>query len=178
MRPGILATLALLLACSEEQGVARAGSWEFKVDTTPSSAGDGPRQTAWLRGSGTEGPRGEQQSTATVLSFDCRPDHTGAAILTEQALRQGSIEVELTLDAEEPRRIPAFAGTTPTGGQVILSMPLDSVLLLLEGRRQATIDYEDGAGSSPTTAVFPLAGLETYRDRFLEACDGKGVQPR
>ncbi len=178
MRPGILATLALLLACSEEKVVARDGTWEFNVDTTPSSAGNGARLTAWLRGSGTEGPQGERQSTGTVLSFDCRPDHTGAAILTEQALRQGSIDVELTLDAEGPRRISGFAGTTPTGGQVVLSMPLDSVLLLLEGHQRATIDYEDGAGSSQTTAVFPLAGLETFRARFLEACDAKRAQPK
>jgi hypothetical protein len=92
-------------------------------------------------------------------------------------LRQCSFEIELTLEAGPPRRIPGFAGTTPTGGQVVLTMPLDSVLQLLKGHRRATIEYEDGAGSSRTTAVFPLAGLETFRERFLEACGGKGAQP-
>jgi hypothetical protein len=174
---GILATLALLVACGEEKVVARDGAWEFSVDTAPSAAGAGTRLTTWLRGTGTEGPEGEQQRTGAILSFDCRPDHTGAAILTEQALRQGSVEIELTLDAEPPRRIPGFAGTTPTGGQVILTMPLDSVLQLLETHQRVTIDYQDGAGSSQTTAVFPLAGLETFRERFLEACGGKGAQP-
>lgn len=157
--------------------MARDGAWAFNVDTTPSGTDAGARLTAWLRGTGTEGPEGKQQRTGAILSFDCRPDHTGAAVFTEQALRQGSVEIELTLDAETPRRIPGFAGTTPTGGQVVLTMRLDSVLQLLEGHQRATIEYEDGAGSSQTTAVFPLAGLETFRERFLEACGGQGAQP-
>ena len=94
--------------------------------------------------------------------------------MTEQALRQGSVEVEVGLDAERPRRVPGFAGTTPTGGQVVFTMPLDSVVDLVSGHQRATIEYADGAGSSRTTAVFPLAGLEVFRERFLAVCAHSG----
>ena len=33
---------------------------------------------------------------------------------------------------------------------------------------------EDGAGSSKTTAVFPVAGLEARRAEFIAACDRSG----
>jgi hypothetical protein len=171
MLAGLVAAAALG-ACGEGQR-ADEGAWDFHVD---SGAGGAP--AAWLRAVGTEGPPGEPQTVAAILSLDCRSDHTGATILTEQALRQGSVELELTLDAAEPRRLPAFAGTTPTGGQVALELPLDSVVALLSGHRQATIGYADGAGSSRTTAVFPVAGLETYRERFLAACDRAGAGGR
>ncbi len=128
------------------------------------------RRTAWLRTVGREAPEGKPQTNEVILSLDCRADHVGATILTGQALRQGSVEVQLTVDAEQPREIPGFAGTTPTGGQVVLTIPLDSVLALLSGHQRATIEYADGAGSSRTTAVFPLAGLESYREQFLAAC--------
>lgn len=170
MRPGrgkpivraTLAALALLGACRGEPGRRGDGVWDFQ--------GADAAGTAWLRAVGKEGPRGEPQANDVILSFDCRPDHTGTTILTEQALRQGSVEVELTLDSEPPRRIAGFAGTTPTGGQLVLTIPLDSVLTLIGGHQSATIDYADGAGSSRTTAVFTVTGLETYREPFLAAC--------
>ena len=165
-RRAMVAALVALGACAEDRS-RNEGPWEFHVD----SGGPGAAPaSAWLRSVGKEGPPGEPQTTSAILSLDCRPDHTGATILTEQALRQGSVDVELTLDAGRPRKLPAFAGTTPTGGQVALTVPLDSVLALLSGHRQATIAYADGAGSSRTTAVFPVAGLQTYRGRFLAAC--------
>lgn len=163
----ILVALATLAACG---GGSRAeGPWEFKADSGP-----GARPTAWLRTVGKEGPRGEPEKASVVLSLDCRADHTGATIITQQSLRQGSVEIEMTLDAEPPRRISGFAGTTGTGGQVVLTIPLDSVLALLAGHRRATVDYEDGAGSSRTTAVFPIAGLEARRAEFIAACDRSG----
>jgi hypothetical protein len=168
---GLVAAVALG-AC----GVGKTGgegAWEFHVD----GGGTGAAPAAWLRAIGKEGPPGEPQTASAILSLDCRSDHTGATILTEQALRQGSVELELTLDTAEPRRLPAFAGTTPTGGQVVLTLPLDSVVALLSGHRQATIEYADGAGSSRTTAVFPIAGLETHRERFLAGCDRAGDAP-
>ena len=160
----LVAALVALGACADT-GTGREGAWEFHVD----SGGPGP--AAWLRSVGLEGPPGEPQTVSAILSLDCRDDHTGATILTEQALRQGSVEVEMTLDTAPPRRISGFAGTTPTGGQVVLTVPLDSVLDLLSGHQQATVEYADGVGSSRTTAVFPVAGLETHRERFLAACD-------
>ncbi len=162
----MVAALAVLGACAE--GASKVeGPWEFHADSAGPAA-------AWLRSVGKEGPPGEPQTTPAMLSLDCRADHIGATILTEQALRQGSVDVELTLDAERPRKLPGFAGTTPTGGQVALTVPLDSLLGLLSGHQQATIEYADGAGSSRTTAVFPVAGLETYRGRFLAACGPPG----
>jgi len=162
----VMAGLAVApAACSGRDEVAREGAWEFKVD---SAAGGGPG--AWLRGTGREGPRGKPQTVAAILSFDCRADHSGATIMTTQALRQGTTEAELSLDGGPARRLPGFAGTTQTGGQVVLEAPLDSALDLFRGHDSATVEYADGAGSSKTTAVFPLEGLERFRERFLAAC--------
>jgi hypothetical protein len=161
------AMIAILAACGD-RGKAE-GPWEFKVDSTA-----GAKPAASLRAVGQEGPRGEPQKSPVVLSLDCRADHTGATILTQQSLRQGSVDAELTLDAAKPRKIPGFAGTTGTSGQLVLTISLDSVLALLTGHQRATVDYEDGAGSSKTTAVFPIAGLESHRAAFVAACDHSG----
>ena len=123
---------------------------------------------------GQEGPRGEPQKTSVVLSLDCRADHTGATILTPQSLRRLLEEAELRLDGGPARRIPGFAGTTGTSGQLVLTVSLDSVLALLAGRQRVSLDYEDGAGSSKTTAVFPIAGVEARRAEFIAACDRSG----
>jgi hypothetical protein len=53
---------------------------------------------------------------------------------------------------------------------VVLTIPQDSLLAALSGHQRAVIEYADGAGSSRTIAEFPIAGVETYRDRFLAAC--------
>lgn len=133
-------------------------------------SGGGTHQTAWLRLAGNEGREGEPPRRSVLLSFDCRPDQVTATIMTEQALRQGSTETRLTVDSNPPVKLPAFAGTTTTGGQVVMTIPPDSLLGLLSGRQRAVIDYADGAGSSKTTAEFPLPGLEVYQSRFQAAC--------
>jgi hypothetical protein len=94
--------------------------------------------------------------------------------MTDQALRQGGVEVQVRLDAGPPRRPSGFAGTTAIGGQLVLTVPRDSVLALLGGHQRAAIEYEDGAGSSKSTAVFPLVGLEKLRAPFLAACAIRG----
>ena len=157
--------VCLVGACSGDPKPEHEGAWEFKIDTV---AGAAP--AAWLRGTGKEGPQGKPQAVAAILSFDCRSDHSGATVMTEQALRQGTADIALALDGQGSRPMAGFAGTTPTGGQVVMTAPLDSVLGLMRGRAEVTIDYADGAGSSKTTAVFPLQGLETFRERFLAAC--------
>jgi hypothetical protein len=159
--------LAALAACGD-RGRAQ-GPWEFKIDSAA-----GARPAASLRSVGTEGPRGEPEKNAVVLSLDCRADHTGATILTRQSLRQGSVEAELKLDKGPARRVPGFAGTTGTSGQLVLTVSLDSVLALLAGHQRATVNYEDGASSSRTTAVFPVAGLEARQAEFIAACDRSG----
>jgi hypothetical protein len=162
--------IAALAACSDRG--KPEGPWGFKVDSSARA-----KPAASLRAVGTEGPRGEPQENPVVLSLDCRADHTGATILTRQSLRQGSVEAELTLDAEKTRRIPGFAGTTGTSGQLVLMISLDSVLALLASHQRATVEYEDGAGSSRTTAVFPIAGLEGWRAEFASACERSGGDP-
>src|SRR3954454_22234223 len=159
--------LAALAACGD-RGRAQ-GPWEFKIDSAA-----GARPAASLRSVGTEGLRGEPRKNAVVLSLDCRTDHTGATILTQQSLRQGSVDAELRLDGGPPRRVPGLAAATGTSGQLLLTVSLDSLLALLAGHQQATVDYEDGAGSSRTTAVFPVAGLEARRTEFIAACDRSG----
>ena len=67
-------------------------------------------------------------------------------------------------------RLKGFAGTTSTGGKVLLTVPQDSLLTLLTGHRRAVLHYADGAGSYKTTAEFPIAGLEGHRTSFLAAC--------
>jgi hypothetical protein len=160
-RGPILSALALAAACGPDAG-SGTETWEFKVDTA--------RRTAWLRAVGKEGPRDEAPTKAVILSFDCLPGQRTVTVMTEQALRQGSTEARVRLDANRPRRIPAFAGTTASSGQVVLTMSQDSMLTLLTGHQRATIEYADGAGSSRTTAEFPIAGLEKYRGPFLRAC--------
>lgn len=174
----MVSALALLGACTGEPERVGEGVWDFNVDSAPSGAGGDAGPTAWLRAVGKEGPEGKPQNEDVVLSFDCRADHTGTTMFTEQALRQGSVEVQLTLDAEPPRTIPGFAGTTPSGGQVVLTIPLDSVLALLSGHQRASVDYADGAGSSRTTAVFTVTGLERHREPFLAVCAGRGGATR
>ena len=90
-----------------------------------------------------------------VLSFDCFGDNATVAIMTDQALRQGSTEVRLSVDSAPPRKIKGFAGTTSTGGKVLLTIAQDSLLAWLTGHRRAIVNYADGAGSSKTTGGVP-----------------------
>ena len=162
------ALLAMCSGCGDAD--PEAGAWEFKVDTVSSAGGGSVHPTSWLRVVGKEGAEGEPRTRAVILSFDCLPDDASVRIMTDQSLRQGSVESRLTLDADPPLRVAGFAGTTPSGGQVVLTIPQDSLLAMFGGHQRAVIEYADGAGSSKTTAEFPLAGLETYRRRFLASC--------
>jgi hypothetical protein len=173
-----LSALALVGACTGGDRASREGAWEFRVDTVRSDSDGGIRATTWLRAVGNEGPPGAAQTKAVMLSFDCLPGHTSSAIMTDQALRQGSVEVQLRLDADRPRRFSGFAGTTATGGQLVLTVPQDSLLALLSGHRRATIEYADAAGSSKSTAVFSVAGVEKFRAPFLAACARRGGEAK
>ena len=167
---GLTALVALAFACGGADD-PDAGAWEFKVDTT--------RSSAWLRVVGREGPDGKPRTEAVLLSFDCLPNDAPSTIMTEQSLRQGSTEVRLTLDGAAPRELKAFAGTTPSGGQVVLRVAQDSLLELLRRHRTALVSYEDGAGSSKTSAEFALQGLDTSSGRFVEAYRrGAGAEGR
>ena len=173
-----LATLAALLlaGCGGRDRDIGQGPWQFKVDTA--RAGGGDRQTAWLRTVGREGPEGKAQADTVILSFDCYPGTASTTVMTGQALRQGSVDAKVTVDAAEPRPVPGFAGTTASGGQVVLTIPQDSMLALLSGHREVTVEYADGAGSSRTTAVFPVSGLERYRAPLRAACAKRGKADR
>ena len=170
----VLLLLSLGSGCRDRAADARAGAWQLHVDTVPAAGGSGSRQTSYLRVIGQEGPEGEPRTKPVILSFDCRLDDASSTIMTDQALRQGSVETRLTLDGSPPRPLPAFAGTTPSGGQVVLMAPQDSLLSALSSHARAVIEYADGAGSSRTTAEFPLTGLENYRGTFLAACAERG----
>lgn len=158
-----VAVVLLLPGCGGREAEPGAGDWEIKVG-----------RTSWLRVVGQEGPEGEARAKPVILSFDCRPELAASTIMTDQSLRQGSVDVVVTVDRDPPLRLPAFAGTTASGGQVVLTIPQDSLLAVLAGHQRAVIQYADGAGSSRTTAEFPVAGVETYRGRFLAACAEKG----
>jgi hypothetical protein len=170
-----LSALVLVAACNGRDAGAGAGSWQLKVDTTRSETDSTARETSSLRVIGEERPEGAAETKAAVLSFDCFKDNALSTIMTDQALRQGTAEARLTLDAGKPRRIPGFAGTTPSGGQLVLTIPQDSMLALLSRHQQASIEYVDGAGSSKTVAEFSLAGLEKYRGPFRAACAKAGA---
>jgi hypothetical protein len=170
-----LAAIVLVAACGGRDTSSGTGAWEFKVDTTRSADGS-VRETSRLRTIGKEGPKGAAGTKAVILSFDCFGDNAISTIITDQALRQGSVETRLTVDADSPRPIPGFAGTTSSGGQVVLTIPQDSMLALLSGHQRALIEYVDGAGSSRTIAEFPVAGLEKYRGPFLAACAKTGAR--
>jgi hypothetical protein len=167
-RLATLVAVTVLIGCGGREAEPGAGAWEFKVDTVQSAGG--AHQTSFLRVVGREGAEGEARTRSVILSFDCRPENAGSAIMTDQALRQGSTKATLTIDGGPPLRVPGFAGTTQSSGQVVLTIPPDSLLAALSGHQRAVVEYADGAGSSRTTAEFPIAGVETYRDRFLAAC--------
>src|SRR5215207_11660234 len=126
-----LSAVMLAAACGGRDADSGAGSWQIKVDTTKSEADSGARATSSLRAMGQERPEGAAETRPAVLSFDCFRDNALSTIMTNQALRQGTAEARLTLDAGKPRRIPGFAGTTPSGGQLVLTIPQDSMLALL-----------------------------------------------
>ncbi|MEO7987871.1 MAG: hypothetical protein ABI766_15200 [Gemmatimonadales bacterium] len=168
-----LSAVVLVAACGHRD---TGTGWQFKVDTTRSETDGSVRETAWLRVVGKERPAGAAETKAVMLSFDCLPDHAISTIMTDQSLRQGSAEARLTVDADSPRRIPGFAGTTPSGGQLVLTIPQVSILALLSGHQRAVIEYVDGAGSSRTIAEFSIAGLEKYREPFLKVCTKTGAR--
>ena len=177
-RRAILSAIVLVAACGGRDGGSGTGAWQFNVDTIRSETDGSVRQTSWLRAVGKEGSEGAAPTDTVMLSFDCFPGNASSTIMTGQALRQGSVETRLKVDADQPRRIPGFAGTTASGGQVVLTIPQDSLLALLSSHQRVTIEYADGAGSSKTTAEFPLAGLEKYREPFLAACAKRGSDAR
>ena len=171
-----LSAIALVAACGGRDAGSGTGAWQFNVDTTRSETDGSVRETSRLRTIGREHPEGATRTNAVILRFDCLGDNAISTIMTDQALRQGSVETRLTVDAESPRRIPGFAGTTASGGQVVLTIPQDSMLVLLSGHQRALIEYADGAGSSRTIAEFPVAGLEKYRGPFSAACARIGAR--
>jgi hypothetical protein len=164
----------LVAACGGRDPGSGTGAWVFNVDTIRSQTDGSIRQTSWLRAVGKEGPEGAARADTVIFSFDCFRGNTSSTIMTGQALRQGSVDTRLKVDADPPRRIPGFAGTTASGGQVVLTIPQDSMLAILSGHQRALIEYADGAGSSRTIAEFPVAGLEGYRGPFLAACAKRG----
>ena len=121
----------------------------------------GPRPTAALaRPHGLESsarsvPKARRRRSPVILSFDCLGDNAISTIMTDQALRQGTAQARLTVDADSPRRIPGFAGTTSSGGQLVLTIPQDSMLVLLSGHQRAVIEYADGADPPRLIAEFP-----------------------
>ena len=171
-----LSALVLLGACGGRDAGSGTDAWQFKVDTTRSETDGSVHETASLRTIGKEHPEGAAGANAVILSFDCLGDNAISTIITDQALRQGSVQARLTVDADPPRRIPGFAGTTSSGGQVVLTIPQDSMLVLLSGHQRALIEYADGAGSYKTIAEFPVAGLEKHREPFLAACADIGTR--
>jgi hypothetical protein len=166
----LLLVLVLTAGCSGPDANTASGTWQFKVDTARSGADASAHVSAWLRTSGTEHPPDTPGTKPAILSFDCFGDDAITTIITNQALRQGSTETRLTVDAAKPRRIDGFAGTTPSGGQVVLKIAQDSMLALLSGHERAIIEYADGAGSSKTVAEFPVTGLQKLRAPFRAEC--------
>jgi hypothetical protein len=176
VRATLSAIILVAAACGGRDGGSGTGAWRFTVDTARSETDGSAHETSSLRTIGKEHPEGATGANAVILSFDCFSDNAITTILTDQALRQGTVETRLTVDAGSPRRIPGFAGTTPSGGQVVLTIPQDSMLALLSGHQQALIEYADGAGSSRTIAEFPVAGLEQHRAQFSAACAKTGAR--
>jgi hypothetical protein len=138
----------LLAACG---GRDTGGDWTMRVDTVWAGAEPGTRVTASLRTHGKEGPEGGAPTHDVVLSFDCFGDNATVGIMTDQALRQGSTDVRLSVDSAPARTIKGFAGTTSTGGKVLLTIAQDSLLARLSGHRRAIV-----------------------RAAFLGACAGRG----
>jgi hypothetical protein len=173
-----LSAFAIVAACTGKDRAGGEGEWELGADSVRSDGEAGVRAVPRLRVVGKEGPQGAPQTKAVVLSFDCLPGHPISTIMTNQSLRQGSVDLKLTLDTGPAHELPGFAGTTPSGGQLVFTIPQDSMLALLRGHQRATIEYSDGAGSSKSTAVFSVAGLEKYRAQFQASCAREKDQPK
>src|SRR5262249_52539608 len=137
----------LLAACG---GRDMGSDWTMRVDTVQAGGQAGTPTTAALRANGQGGAEGAAPAHHGGLSLDCFGDNATVAIMTNQALRQGSTEVRLSVDGAAPRTLKAFAGTTSTGGKVLLTIPQDRLLTWLSGHRRAIVDYADGAGSYKT----------------------------
>ena len=89
---GLLVAGLLPVACG---GRESGGAWTMRVDTLPAGAAPGTHTAASLRTNGKEGPEGEAPTHAVVLSLDCFHDNATVAIMTDQALRQGSTDVRV-----------------------------------------------------------------------------------
>lgn len=164
----------LLLGACGGRDKGGGSDWTMRADTVHAGGTAGTRVTAALRTSGKEGPEGEAPTRPVVLSLDCFGGNATVAIMTDQALRQGSTDLRLSVDSAPPLAIKGFAGTTATGGKVLLMISQERALTWFKGHRRATVHYADGAGSYKTTAEFPVAGIEKHRAAFLAACGKPG----
>ena len=87
-----LSAIVLVAACAGRDAGSATGAWEFNVDTTRSETDGSVRETSRLRTIGKERPKGAAGTNAVILSFDCFGDNAISTIITDQALRQGSVE--------------------------------------------------------------------------------------
>ncbi len=171
VRSALGLTGLLLAACG---GREAGGDWTMRVDTVRAGGEPGTGTAVSLRTEGKVGSEGAAPTHDVVLSLDCFGDNATVAIMTDQALRQGSTDVRVSVDSAPARTVKGFAGTTSTGGKVLLMIAQDSLLGWLNGHRRVIVRYADGAGSNKTTAEFPIAGVERHRAAFLAACGERG----
>lgn len=110
------ALFALAIAAGLGDAATKAAVW----DALPRVARTGTHLFHWLqylkacRGWGRGARRavaawytGAARVDTVILSFDCPRGQTSSTIKTDQALRQGSVETRLKVDADPRRRIPS-----------------------------------------------------------------------
>ena len=120
----IVAVALLAAACGGRDAARARTPRRFSLDTARSEPDGRVRESARLRTVGKEGPDGAAGTTPVILSFDCLGDNAITTIITDQGTPPGSVEARLTLDANAASpRFPALPEQTPSGGQVVLTMP-------------------------------------------------------
>ena len=151
-------------ACGGEPDPAR---WMLQVDTLR-SAGSVSLATT-LEVVGEEGPKGGPRDQPVRLRFECRRG-TGAfaAVLTPRALGSGSASLGIRLDSLPPYPLPAVRGTFGEWGMVYIS-EWSALLDRLRHHRSLLVEYSS-AQTRRTVAEFSVAGIDSFRPRFLEAC--------
>ena len=150
--------------CGEEPDPAQ---WMLQVDTLRS---DGVvRLATTLEVLGRKSSKGEPREESVRLRFECRSG-TGAfaAVLTPRELGSGSASLRVRLDSQPPYSVSAVSGAFGEWGMVYIS-EWSALLDRLRHHRSLLVEY-----SSPqtrrTVAEFSVAGIDSFRPRFLEAC--------
>jgi hypothetical protein len=158
--------IVTVAACGAEPDPVQ---WMLQVDTLPSDIDGSVRLATSLEVLGKDGLEGQQRDREARLKFDCRKG-TGAfaALLTTRHLASGTAALQIRLDSQPPYSAVAATGTYGEWGMVYIS-EWSALLDRLRGHRSMLLEYS-GVETPRAVAEFFVAGIDSFRPRFLAAC--------